>query len=163
MNNHAKSRTTNWLQITALAATVMLIVLISCDAITNSHHSHTSLRLQLGISSVLLADVVIAYTMRHRINRISGMFKAYIFLLIAVVYFSSLIFYAEERAVNADVKTYGDALWWAIMCMTTAGSYISETTLAGKIMSVMLSGGGLILFPVFTIYITNAVKHTGSS
>jgi hypothetical protein len=112
---------------------------------------------------ILLADTVLIYTMNRHINRISGMFKAYIFLLIAVVYFSSLIFYAEERAGNPDVTTYGDAIWWAIMCMTTAGSYIGETTLTGKILSVVLSGGGLILFPVFTVYITNAVTHRARS
>lgn len=90
-------------------------------------------------------------------NRIKSLFSAYIALLSIVVFFSSLMFYVEENNINTDVTTYADALWWAIMCMTTAGSYISEITLIGKVLSVILSGGGLILFPVFTVYITNAV------
>lgn len=163
MNNHAKKRYATHLHVVALAVTLSLIVLISCDAIANVHHSHMNLRLQLGLCMILLADTVLIYTINRHINRISGMFKAYIFLLIAVVYFSSLIFYAEEHAGNPDVTTYGDAIWWAIMCMTTAGSYIGETTLTGKILSVVLSGGGLILFPVFTVYITNAVTHRARS
>ncbi len=90
-------------------------------------------------------------------NRISSMFIAYIALLLTIVYFSSMMFFVEEHKVNPDVTSYGQALWWSIMCMTTAGSYIGEYTLTGKILSVILSGGGLILFPVFTVYITHAV------
>ena len=90
-------------------------------------------------------------------NRISSMFIAYIALLLTIVYFSSMMFFVEEHKVNPDITSYGQALWWSIMCMTTAGSYIGEYTLTGKILSVILSGGGLILFPVFTVYITHAV------
>jgi hypothetical protein len=161
LSTHNKQRGTSRLQIIAFVATVALILLISCDTIggTSSHHSHNYLRVQLGICMILLIDISIMYALKHHANRITGLFKAYIFLLIAVVYFSSLIFYSEERAINPDVHTYGDAIWWAIMCMTTAGSYIGEYTLCGKIMAVILSGGGLILFPVFTVYITSAVTH----
>lgn len=93
-------------------------------------------------------------------NRISSMFIAYIALLLTIVYFSSMMFYVEEHVVNPDCTSYAQALWWAIMCMTTAGSYIGEYTVTGKILSVILSGGGLILFPVFTVYITHAVAGT---
>lgn len=90
-------------------------------------------------------------------NRVTSMFIAYIALLLTIVYFSSMMFFVEEQKVNPDITSYGQALWWSIMCMTTAGSYIGEYTLTGKILSVVLSGGGLILFPVFTVYITHAV------
>lgn len=93
-------------------------------------------------------------------NRISSMFIAYIALLLSIVYFASMMFYVEEHNVNPDCTSYPQALWWAIMCMTTAGSYVGEYTITGKVLSVILSGGGLILFPVFTVYITHAV--TGS-
>lgn len=93
-------------------------------------------------------------------NRVSSMFIAYIALLLTVVYFSSMMFFVEEHTVNPDITSYGQSLWWSIMCMTTAGSYINEYTITGKVLSVILSGGGLILFPVFTVYITHAV--TGS-
>lgn len=93
-------------------------------------------------------------------NRISSMFIAYIALLLSIVYFSSMMFFVEEHIVNPDCTSYPQALWWAIMCMTTAGSYVGEYTVTGKVLSVILSGGGLILFPVFTVYITHAVAGT---
>jgi hypothetical protein len=42
--------------------------------------------------------------------------------------------------------------------MTTAGSSIEAITTTGKVLNVILSAGGLILFPVFTVYITNAIN-----
>lgn len=96
-------------------------------------------------------------------NRVSSMFIAYISLLLTIVYFASMMFFVEEHNVNPDCTSYAQALWWAIMCMTTAGSYIGEYTVTAKILSVILSGGGLILFPVFTVYITHAVAGTPDS
>ena len=93
-------------------------------------------------------------------NRVTSMFIAYIALLITIVYFSSMMFFVEEHNVNPDCTSYAQSLWWSVMCMTTAGSYVGEYTITGKILSVILSGGGLILFPVFTVYITHAVAGT---
>ena len=93
-------------------------------------------------------------------NRVSSMFIAYIALLLTIVYFSSMMFFVEEHAVNPDCTSYPQALWWSIMSMTTAGCYVGEYTVTGKVLSVILSGGGLILFPVFTVYITHAVAGT---
>lgn len=92
-------------------------------------------------------------------DKISSIFTAYISLLVTIVYFASMLFFIEEHTVNPDVKTYASALWWSVMNMTTAGCYITEYTLTGKVLSVILSGGGLILFPVFTVYVTQAVTR----
>ena len=91
-------------------------------------------------------------------DRIRDMFVCYIILLIGVVYFSSLMFYVEEYQVNPDVPDYWSALWWALMTMTSTGCYIPEMTVVGRVLSVVLSAGGLILFPVFTVYIADAVS-----
>ena len=92
-------------------------------------------------------------------NRVSSLFIAYIALLLTVVYFSSMMFFVEENKVNPYCTSYLDALWWSVMCMTTTGSYISEYTVTGKVLSVILGAGGLILFPVFTVYVTHAVTR----
>lgn len=99
---------------------------------------------------------VVTGTLGH--DRIRNMFKCYIMLLAGIVYFSSLMFYVEEHAVNPDIRSYWSSLWWSLMTMTTAGCYINEYTTVGRVLSVVLSGGGLILFPVFTVYIAHAVS-----
>lgn len=87
-------------------------------------------------------------------NKVTSLFAAYMTLLIATLYFGSMMFFIEERVVNPGVKSYWDALWWAIMDMTTCGSSIEELTSTGQVLGVMLAAEGLILFPVFTVYVT---------
>ena len=109
------------------------------------------------------AYIIVQVTGTIHSDRVSNLFRAYITLFVVIVYFSSLMFYVEEHPVNAGVDTYWSALWWTIMTLTTAGCYITEVTTVGKILSVVLSGGGLILFPVFTVYVANAVSGASSS
>lgn len=115
----------------------------------------------LRLLPMLRATYIIVRVMgRLNADRVTNLFRAYITLFLVVVYFSSLMFYVEEHGVNDDVETYWSSLWWTIMTLTTAGCYITEVTTVGKILSVVLSGGGLILFPVFTVYVANAVSGT---
>ena len=96
-------------------------------------------------------------------NKIASMFTAYMTLLIITVYFGSMMFFIEERTVNPGVQSYWDALWWAVMDMTTCGSSIDELTPTGQVLGAVLAAGGLILFPVFTVYITDAFARTSPS
>ena len=92
-------------------------------------------------------------------NRISSLFLSYLTILVATVYFASLIFFVAEHPVNPMVGDYGAALWWATMDVTTVGSNIYATTVTGKIMSVVLASLGMMLFPIFTVYVTDLVKN----
>ena len=49
------------------------------------------------------------------------------------------------------------------MQMTTCGSSISPITPTGKVIGVVLSAEGLILFPVFTVYFTHAFARNHST
>lgn len=91
-------------------------------------------------------------------SKVTGLFTSYITLLLSIVYFCSLIFFVLEHSVNSMVATYGDALWWAFMNVTTVGSNIYAVTATGKVMSVVLAGLGMMLFPIFTVYITQLVQ-----
>ncbi len=88
------------------------------------------------------------------------MFGAYIIMLVATLYFLSLMFYVEEHTVNPGVTDYWEALWYSVMQMTTCGSSINPVTPTGKVLGVVLSAEGLILFPVFTVYFTHAFGRT---
>lgn len=91
-------------------------------------------------------------------DRASSLLVTYMTLLGAAVYFSSLLFYVLEHDVNPMVGSYGDALWWALMDVTTVGSNIYAVTVAGKGMSVALAAIGMMMFPIFTVYITSLVQ-----
>lgn len=92
-------------------------------------------------------------------NRLSSLFKSYVVIVIMIIYFSSLIFFNCEHTVNDMVPNYGAALWWAWMDATTIGSDIYPVTVIGKILGVLLAALGMLMFPLFTVYITNWVQR----
>lgn len=96
-------------------------------------------------------------------NRVTGLFLSYIITLVSTVYFASLTFYLFERGVNSGVTTYGDALWWAAMDVTTVGSNIVAVTTVGRVLSVVLAGLGMMMFPIFTVYVTNLITRKNES
>ncbi|MDE6693988.1 MAG: potassium channel family protein [Muribaculaceae bacterium] len=90
-------------------------------------------------------------------NRAVSLLSQYVAILAAATYILALIFYYQEYGVNTDVKSFWDALYWAAMNMTTVGCYFSAVTPVGKIISVILPILGMLMLPLFTVYITNQV------
>ncbi|MDE6265263.1 MAG: potassium channel family protein [Paramuribaculum sp.] len=93
-------------------------------------------------------------------NAITSLFVSYISIMILVCYYCSLIFYSREHGVNPDVNSYWTALWWSCMNLSTVGCSISPMTVAGKIVAVILPISGMIIFPLFTVYLTNFVTNS---
>lgn len=93
-------------------------------------------------------------------NKASSLFVSYLTMLLATVYFSSLAFFVMEHKVNPLVTNYGDALWWAFMDVTTVGSNIVAITPTGRVLSVLLAALGMMMFPIFTVYVTNLVQRS---
>lgn len=93
-------------------------------------------------------------------NRATGLFISYLATLLFTIYFASLAFYVFEHHVNPLVTDYQDALWWACMDATTVGSNIEAVTPVGRILSVLLAALGMMMFPIFTVYVTNLLTRT---
>ena len=83
------------------------------------------------------------------------MLVSYILIILSLTYFASLVFFMLEHPVNPAVTSYGEALWWAFMNVTTVGSNIFARTGTGEVLSVVLAASGMMLFPIFTVYITS--------
>lgn len=104
--------------------------------------------------AALAMSIVFGYLSNNAVN---SMCISYITIIIFITYFCSLIFFQRESGVNPDVDSYWTALWWSAMNMTTVGSSIVPVTPAGKIVEVILPICGMIMFPLFTVYLTNYV------
>lgn len=104
----------------------------------------------------LAMSIVIGYLSS---NAISSLFLSYIVIMVMVTYFCSLIFFQEEYGVNPQVNTYWTALWWAAMNVTTVGCDISPVTVVGKAVCVVLPVVGMVIFPLFTVYLTDYVSR----
>ena len=108
-------------------------------------------------SGVIMLRAVMAlyFTLRWLIEgRATRLLWAYIATVVICTYFSAL-FYEYEAPVNSSVESFGDALWWACMNMTTVGAEIFPVTAVGKIICVILPIIGMAMFPVFTVYVTS--------
>lgn len=92
-------------------------------------------------------------------NAVTSLFMSYLSIMILLCYYCSLIFYAREHGVNPEVNSYWTALWWSGMNLSTVGCNISPMTVAGKIVAVVLPMSGMIIFPLFTVYLTNYVTE----
>lgn len=104
----------------------------------------------------LAMSIVISYLSS---NAVTSLFMSYIVIMLFIVYFCSLIFYQREAGVNPDVNTYWTALWWSAMNMSTVGCAISPVTVSGRIVAVILPISGMIIFPLFTVYLTDFVNR----
>lgn len=108
------------------------------------------------LRGALALSIVFGYFSK---NAVASFFMSYIVILLMIVYFCSLIFFQYEQAVNPQVQSYWTALWWAAMNCTTVGCDIPPVTVEGRIMAVMLPITGMIIFPLFTVYLTDYVKR----
>lgn len=105
----------------------------------------------------LAMSIVIGYLSS---DAVTSLFMSYISIMLMITYFCSLIFFQREHGVNPDITGYWSALWWTAMNLTTVGCYINPMTLAGKIIAVILPICGMIMFPLFTVYLTNYVTQS---
>ncbi len=104
----------------------------------------------------LAVSIVIGYLSS---NAVSSLFIRYITIMLLTAYFCSLIFFQREYGINPDVTNYGEALWFTAMNLVTVGCNISPITVAGKIVAVILPITGMIIFPLFTVYLTDYVTR----
>jgi voltage-gated potassium channel len=75
------------------------------------------------------------------------------FILVA---FSSIAILFFEDAPASNIKTAGNALWWAFTTMTTVGyGDFYPVTLEGRIIAAILMTAGIALFGTFTAYVAS--------
>jgi voltage-gated potassium channel len=83
-----------------------------------------------------VARIVMAATGARRLFERLG---AVALVAVGVVVVGAAVGYRAEHATNSEFKTFGDALWWAIVTLTTVGygDVVPKTT-AGRVDGVMI-------------------------
>lgn len=122
------------------------------EAVPSIHLSQTALYFVRFIPlarSIFALAIVASFLSRTWAAKLA---VSYTIVIVAIVYMSTLIFYYEEHPVNPAVKGFLDAFWWAGTDVTTLGSNIFPVTPVGKVLSVVLSVLGIIMFPLLTVW-----------
>ena len=105
---------------------------------------------------VLIASfIVVRWFTRRGVRR---MFTAYTLTVMLLTYFSALVFYDYETGLNAHLHGFGNAVWWAFMSMTTVGAEVFPVTTVGKVLAVVLPALGMLMLPLFTVYVADLYK-----
>lgn len=111
----------------------------------------------LPIAVIVMAVYILLEWIDHR--QIHRLFYTYLAATLLFTYLAALIFYDFEGAASGLPDNFGDALWWAGMNLSTAGSPTLPTTAVGKTLSVLLPMAGMLFLPIFTTYIMEQYKR----
>ena len=96
-------------------------------------------------------------------RRAVSLLWSYVLSAVGIAYIAALIFWEYESGVNPHLDGFGNSVWWAWMCLSTAGAEVFPVTTIGKVMAAALPCIGMMIFPVFTVYFTSVVTRTTPS
>ncbi len=89
-------------------------------------------------------------------NKIEGTLTSVLVIAILLLIFSSIAILQVEHDPHSNIKTAGDALWWAYVTITTVGyGDRYPVTSEGRILAAVLMTAGVGLFGTFTAYISS--------
>jgi voltage-gated potassium channel len=87
---------------------------------------------------------------------------AYVTLFMYVIALGVLA--SERNAPNATIVSFGDAIWWACVTVTTVGyGDYSPVTVTGRLLAVILMAGGIAIIgtasATIVSYLTERISH----
>lgn len=96
-------------------------------------------------------------------SRIRGTFMSVLLACAMLVMVSSVAILVCETGPRANIKTAGDALWWAFSTVTSVGyGELYPVTLEGRLIAAVLMTAGVALFTTLTAFIVSAFINVKS-
>jgi voltage-gated potassium channel len=94
-------------------------------------------------------------------NKARGIFGTVVLVTASLLMFASIAILNVETEPESNIKTAGDALWWAMATITTGGNADKfPVTAAGRIIGVILMTTGVGFFGTLTAYIASVFLRT---
>jgi voltage-gated potassium channel len=90
------------------------------------------------------------------LKRSRGVMGTVVVIVVLLLIISSIAILSFEKAPDSNIRTSGDALWWAASTITTVGyGDRYPVTSEGRIIAVLLMATGVVLFGTFTGFVTS--------
>ncbi len=117
--------------------------------------------LLIALTPTLRLFVAIYIVLRWLVRETTAqrIFYAYILSVTSLTYISSLLFYECEVNLNSAINSFGDALWWASLALTTTELTITPITTTGKILAVIMPLSGMLMLPIATNFLFSMHKR----
>ncbi|MGA2279441.1 MAG: ion transporter [Verrucomicrobiota bacterium] len=97
-------------------------------------------------------------------NEARGIFGTVALVTATLLIFASIAILNVETVPEANIKTAGDALWWAMATITTGGNGDKfPVTTGGRIIGVILMTTGVGFFGTLTAYIASVFLKPGKT
>jgi voltage-gated potassium channel len=129
----------------------LLIVVTPPFGVPDAMQSVRSLRV---LRLLRLLRVFAVATMAVRLGQLhfgKRKFHFVVFVALATVVIGAIGVYVAERGQNPSIRSFGDAVWWAIVTATTVGyGDVSPVTVEGRAIAVALMVTGIGVIGVFT-------------
>ena len=149
----AQYRRKHWFRdVIFAAASIPYIDILDWSGVNLHHTDERLLAFAPVLISIMATVVILEWLIEGKKRRLMA---AYVITVSMFTYISALLFYDAEMGVNSHLKSFGDALWWAWMNVTTVGAEIFPVTVVGKIVCVLLPIVGMMFFPIFTVYVSD--------
>jgi len=84
--------------------------------------------------------------LRHSLARRQFGYVGGMTLLVITLGAAGMLYFEPAKDIGGGFKSYGDALWWTVMLLTTIGSQYWPVTNEGRILAVLMSIYGLAVF-----------------
>lgn len=92
----------------------------------------------------------------EKVSKHSSRYMFVALFAVVVIFTGSTLFYQAEKASNADISGFFDALWWAVVTATSVGyGDIYPTTFEGRIIAMVLMIFGLALLGTIVGLVSN--------
>ncbi len=97
------------------------------------------------------SESTLALLKRRRLGQLA------IVSLMVILLGAAVGFLLEEDASGSQIRTFGDALWWAATLVTTVGSELYPTTIGGRILGFLLMLYAVGIFSYFIASIASVL------
>lgn len=144
-----------WRNLFFFLVSIPYLNIIHASGMVLSEEAYTYVRFIPLVRSAFALAMVVGFFIKERLH---CLFVSYLTVLLASIYFASLIFFKVEFGANEAVTGFPIVVWSAFMNVTTLGSPIVPATAVGKVIYVFLGFLGMTMLPLFTVYVSNLIK-----